>query len=113
MRLSPTNPMGRALMAQLLFDVIAYGLALPLMLTLQHVRPALAWGSVGLVVVLALVGAATLRRGFGYYLSWAAVVGGLLLGLLTPMMWVVGGLLLVLWVASFVLGRRLEAGAAQ
>lgn len=108
MTLSANNPMRRALLALLCFEIVVDGLALPIMLILEHVRPALAWGSVGVVIVLALAGAATLRSPLGYWLGWAASLGGMVLGLVSPTMWIVGGLFFVLWIVSFVLGRRIE-----
>ena len=44
----------------------------------------------------------------GYYLGWVAQPVGILLGLLTAPMFVVGEMFLGLWVLGFVLGKRLD-----
>ena len=53
-----------------------------------------------------------MRKPIGDPVGWVTQPVGILLGLLTPAMWVVGGMFARLWVLSFVLGRRLDAQAA-
>ena len=50
-------------------------------------------------------------RGFpvGYLLGWVTQVFAVAMGLLTPWMYWLGGMFALLWVVSFVLGRRIEA----
>ncbi len=103
------NPMMRALMATLSFEVIVYLLAVAVMILVDGVRPVVAVGLAGAASGLALVAAATLRRPFGQPLGWAAQVAGLALGFVTPIMFVVAGVFTGLWVAGYVLGRRIEA----
>ena len=108
MTLSPGNPMRVVLLAILLFEVIVFGLAIPVMMLISEVpalTAALAGGGAALV---ALIGAALLRRPAGYLVGWAAQLVGLALGLLTTSMFVVGSMFLALWVLSFVLGKRLD-----
>jgi hypothetical protein len=59
--------------------------------------------------LLALVAAGLLRKPLGYPVGWVAQLAGVLLGLLTPAMFVVGAMFAALWVVSFVLGKRLDA----
>jgi len=106
--LNPGNPMRIVLLAILFFEVIVFGLAIPVMIMISDVpalTAALAGGGAALV---ALVGAALMRRPAGYLVGWAAQLCGLALGLLTSTMFIVGGMFLGLWVLSFVLGKRLD-----
>lgn len=114
MNLSPRNPMRVVLLAILLFEVIAFGLAVPVMILLSGV-PGLTAGLLGGgAALLALVAAGLMRRPAGYPLGWLTQLVGVALGLLTPAMYVVGAMFLALWVLSFVLGRRLdEQGATR
>ena len=51
---------------------------------------------------------ALLRRPIGYLVGWLAQLAGVALGLLTAPMFFVGGMFLVLWLVTFVLGKRLD-----
>lgn len=103
--------MTRALALILLFDALVFGLAVPGMIIVSKVPVTTAALAAGGAALLAMLGAGLLRRPIGWYLAWLAHVAGILLGLLTPMMWVVGGIFATIWLLSFVLGRRLEATA--
>ncbi|MGI3785271.1 MAG: DUF4233 domain-containing protein [Janthinobacterium lividum] len=107
--LTPRNPMRVVLLSILFFEVVVYALAIPVMVLVSHVDalPAALLGSGA--AVLALLGAALLRKPVGYPIGWVAQLVGVLLGLLTPAMFVVGGMFAALWVVSFVLGKRLDA----
>jgi hypothetical protein len=110
--LSPRNPMRVPLLSILFFEVVVFALAIPVMILVSHVAalPASLLG--GGAALLALAAGATLRRPLGYPIGWAAQLAGVLLGLLTPAMWVVGAMFAALWTVSFVLGKRLDARAA-
>ncbi len=110
--LTPRNPMRVVLLSVLLFEVIVFALAIPVMILISDVAPlpAALLGSGS--AVLALVAAGLLRKPPGYPVGWIAQVAGLLLGLLTPSMFIVGGMFAALWVVSFVLGKRLDARSA-
>ena len=110
--LTPKNPMRVVLLSVLLFEVIVFALAIPVMILVSDVDPlpAALLGSGS--AVLALVAAGLLRKPLGYPIGWLAQLAGLLLGLLTPSMFVVGGMFAALWVVSFVLGKRLDARQA-
>ncbi|MGI3780342.1 MAG: DUF4233 domain-containing protein [Janthinobacterium lividum] len=107
--LSPRNPMRVVLLSTLLFEVLLYALAIPVMILVSHTAalPAAFLGSAAAVVALA--GAGLLRKPLGYPIGWVAQLAGILLGILTPAMFVVGGMFTALWVVSFVLGKRLDA----
>jgi hypothetical protein len=96
------------LLSILIFEVIVYGLSIPVMILVSDVPPGLAAGCGGAAALLALVAAAFMRRPAGYYLGWATQPVGIALGLLTVAMFVVGTMFLGLWVLGFALGKRLE-----
>jgi hypothetical protein len=103
------NPMATVLRTILIFEVILFGLAIPVMIFVSEVGggAAAAFGGVGMV--LAVVSAGLLRGPLGYGLAWFTQVVAIALGVLTPAMYAVGGMFTLLWVLTFVLGRRLEA----
>ena len=107
-----SNPMRVVLLTVLIFEVIVFGLAVPVMILVSGVAPGLAATCGGAAAVLASAAAAVLRKPVGYLLGWLTQPVGILLGLLTPAMFVVGAMFAGLWVLSFVLGRRLETQAA-
>ena len=109
MTLSSTNPMRTVLMTLLLFEIIVFGLAIPVMIFLSDVSGSTAGLLGGGTALLALVGAGLLRRPAGYLVGWLAQIAGIALGFVTSSMFAIGGLFLVLWVISFVLGKRLDA----
>jgi hypothetical protein len=107
--LSAGNPMRVVLMTVLIFEVIVFGLAIPVMIFISEVPGASAAGLGGGTAVLALVAAGLLRRRVGYILGWLTQVAGLALGLLTSTMFIVGALFAAVWVLAFVLGKRLDS----
>lgn len=113
LRLPAGNPMTKALVTILVFEVITFGLAVPGMVLVDHVRTSTAVLAGGGAALLALVAAATLRHGWGWLLAWAAQLAGIALGLLTGWMWVMGGVFALLWTTSFVLGRRLPSSVGS
>ena len=62
---------------------------------------------------MALVSCGVLLKPWGWWLAWATQVAGVLLGLLTPGMYLMGAILAVIWIVSFLLGRKIEADQAQ
>ena len=107
--LSPENPMGRAMMGCLICQVIVFALAFPGMVVVSHTPVWLACVGTIVTVLLCLAAAARIRTPLGYLLGWAAQIAGILMGFLTPMMFFAGGLFAVIWLVTFVLGRRLES----
>ncbi len=109
MTLSPKNPMRVVLLSVLLFEVIVFGLAIPVMIFIGNVEPAAAAGFGGGAALLALVAAGLLRRPGGYLLGWLAQLVGVALGFLISAMFVVGVMFAAIWLISFILGKRLDA----
>jgi hypothetical protein len=107
--LSAGNPMRVVLMTVLIFEMIVFGLAIPVMIFISGVSATAAGVVGGAAAVLPLVAAALLRSRVGYVLGWIAQVAGLALGLLTPLMFIVGTLFAAVWVLAFVLGKRLDS----
>lgn len=109
MRLSSTNPLRSALMSVLVFEVIVFWLAFAGMVQVSGVAVGTAALWVGLASVLAIVATAGLRRGWGYPVAWLTQLATIALGLLTPWMYAMGVIFALIWVISFVLGKRLDA----
>jgi hypothetical protein len=107
--LSLGNPMRVVLMTVLIFEVIVFGLAIPVMIFVSNVPAAAAAGFAGGAAVLALVAAGLLRSRVGYVLGWLVQLAGLALGLLTTSMFIVGAILAGVWLLAFVLGKRLDS----
>ncbi len=107
--LSTGNPMRVVLMTVLIFEVIVFGLAIPVMIFISDVPAAAAAGFGGGTALLALVAAGLLRYRVGYVLGWLTQLAGLALGLLTPTMFIVGALFAAVWVLAFALGKRLDS----
>ena len=107
--LSAGNPMRVVLMTVLIFEVVAFGLAIPVMIFISDVPAAAAVGFGGGTALLAVVAAGLLRNRVGYVLGWLTQFAGLALGLLTPTMFIVGTLFAAVWALAFGLGKRLDS----
>ena len=107
--LSAGNPMRVVLMTVLIFEVVAFGPAIPVMIFISDVPAAAAAGFGGGTALLAVVAAGLLRNQVGYVLGWLTQFAGLALGLLTPTMFIVGTLFAAVWVLAFALGKRLDS----
>ncbi len=110
--LSPGNPMRVVLMTVLIFEMIAFGLAIPVMIFVSEVPAAAAAGFGAGTAALAFAASALLRTSVGFVLGWLAQLAGLALGLLTTTMFIVGAIFAAVWVLAFVLGKRLDSSAA-
>jgi hypothetical protein len=104
------NPMRVVLLTMLIFEVILFGLAVPVMIFVSDLSGgfAAALGAAG--ILLALVAAGLMRKPIGFYLGWLTQLVAVALGLVTPAMFAVGGMFGLLWVITFILGKRLDAG---
>lgn len=109
MTLSAGNPMRNVLLAVLIFEVVVFGLSIPVMIFVSSVPGELAALAGGGAALLALISAGLLRRTTGYYVGWVTQVLGVALGFLTAGMFIVGIMFAGLWVLTFVLGKRLDA----
>jgi hypothetical protein len=112
MTLEPGNPMRVVLLAILLFEMVVYGLVIPVMILVSAVPAAYAGVVGGLAALLALVAAGLLRRPVGYLVGWVTQLVGVALGFLTTPMFFIGAMFLALWLLSFILGKRLDGQAA-
>lgn len=110
MRLAADNPMRMPLMITLMFEVIVFGLSIPVMILISGLPGWVAGGLGGLAAVLALVSAGLMRSPAGYPLGWLTQLAGLALGFANATMFVAGGIFAGVWLLFFVLGRRLERG---
>jgi hypothetical protein len=106
--LSFGNPMRVVLLAILIFEVIAFGLAIPVMIRVSQVSLGLAVGLGGGAALLALLAAGLLRSPAGYLVGWSVQLLGVALGFLTTPMFFVGVMFLALWLLAFILGKRLD-----
>lgn len=107
-----SNPMRVVLLTLLLFEVVVFGLAVPVMILVSGVPAGIAIAAGAAAAMLALLAAGLLRKPAGYLVGWITQPVGILLGLLTPAMYAIGAIFAGLWVLTFVLGRRLDAQAA-
>lgn len=108
MTLSPNNPIRSALTSVLVFEIIVFWLAFAGMVQISGVSVAAAVAWTTAASVLALLGSMGLRRGWGYWFGWAAQAAAVALGLLTPWMYAMGIVFALIWIMSFVLGKRLD-----
>ncbi len=104
-----SNPMRTVLLAILIFEVVVFGLAVPVMIFVSEVPAVAGAVSGGGAALLALLSCGLLRRPAGYAVAWVTQLVGIALGFLTPAMFIVGIMFAGLWVLTFVLGKRLEA----
>jgi hypothetical protein len=99
--------------AMLTLQAVVLFLTTPVMISVSDVGVPTAL-AVGLgLTVACLVAAGTLRGPWGYRLGWAIQVASLVLGLVVPIMFVIGAIFAGLWVAAFVLGRRIDVEKAE
>jgi len=112
-RLAADNPMMMVVRANLIFEVVANGLSIPVMTQVSHIPAGPAAIAGGTAAGLSLISVGVIRRVWGWVIAWLAQVAGLALGLLTPGMFLVGGMFALLFVVTFILGRRLESGRAE
>lgn len=109
-RLSARNPMNKVLLSIAMFEALCAALSIAVMINIDAVAPLVAALAGSGVAALALAGGLMLRQpAIGFPLGWLAQIASIALGVLASGMYFVGGLFAMLWVISFVLGRRLEA----
>ncbi|MFT4083081.1 MAG: DUF4233 domain-containing protein [Nocardioides sp.] len=89
-------------------EAIVLGLTTPVMISIESVSTGTAlWVGLGLCVAC-LVGSGMLRRRWAYWLGWAIQIAAILLGLVVPLMFVLGGIFALLWGLADGLGRKIE-----
>lgn len=105
--------MKRLLSTVLIFEAIIVGLAVPVAVHIDHLRPDSAGVAAGVTAGAALLFAILARP-----LLPATLIGGSLLqafviaaGVIVPVMYVLGAIFAVLWIVGIWLGRRIERPA--
>lgn len=89
-------------------EAVVLGLTTPIMVVIAGVGLATAL-VVGLGLALACVlVAGMLRREAAYLAGWAIQVAAVALGLVVPLMFLLGGLFAALWATADLLGQRIE-----
>lgn len=102
---SPRRGMAAAVLS---LEAITLGLTTPVLITLADVAVPTALG-IGLGLALAcIVVAGLLRAPWAYHLGWAIQIAAIGLGLLTPVMWLLGPIFALLWGSADLLGRKIE-----
>ncbi|UMG91710.1 DUF4233 domain-containing protein [Nocardioides sp. TF02-7] len=102
---SPRRAMCAAVLS---LEAITLGLTTPVMITIADVDPPVAL-TVGLgLAVGCLVVAGLLRAEWAYWPGHAVQVAAVALGLVVPLMFVLGGIFALLWGTAYWLGRKIE-----
>jgi hypothetical protein len=102
---SPKRGMCAAILS---LEAVALGLTTPVMINLANVPWRTACG-IGLgLCVACLVLAGVLRSEIAYAVGWGIQVAAIGLGLVVPMMFVLGAVFALLWGTAYFLGRKIE-----
>ncbi len=107
---SPRRGMCAAVLA---LEAITLGLTTPVMIVVADVPTPTAL-SVGLGLMLAcLLLAGILRGEWAYAVGWVIQVAAIALGLVVPIMFVLGPIFALLWGTAYFLGRKIERERAE
>lgn len=102
---SPRRGMCAAILS---FEGVVLGLTTPVMIAVTEVSTGMAL-MIGLGLAAAcFVVAGMLRSEAAYAAGWAIQLAAILLGVIVPMMFVLGTIFAVLWAAAYFLGRKIE-----
>ena len=102
---SPRRGMCAAVLA---LEAITLGLTTPVMISVAGVDTATAlWVGLGLSLACLLL-AGLLRAEWAYTLGWVIQAAAIALGLVIPLMFVLGGIFALLWGSAYFLGRKIE-----
>jgi hypothetical protein len=102
---SPRRGMCAAILS---LEAIALGLTTPVMIAIADVSPSIALGlGLGLAVACVLL-AGLLRSEAAYAAGWVIQVAAIALGLVVPMMFLLGAIFALLWGTAYFLGRKIE-----
>lgn len=94
--------------AVLSLEGITIGLTIPVMISVAGVAAPTALGvGLGLMVACILL-AGLLRAEWAYLGGWVLQAAAIGLGLVVPMMFLLGGIFALLWGAAYFLGRSIE-----
>lgn len=93
-------------------ESVALFLTAPVLIRLTDVGTPTGW-TIGIgLALLCLLGAGLMRRGIGVWIGHLVQVLAIALGLVVPVMFVLGGMFAVLWILALVLGRRVDEAKA-
>jgi hypothetical protein len=99
--------------AILCLEAIALGLTTPVMISIADVPVGRAL-LIGLgLAVACIVLAGMLRAEWAYGIGWVIQVAAVALGILVPMMFLLGAIFALLWGAAYFLGRKIERERAE
>jgi len=97
----------------LTLQAIVLGLTTPVLISVADVSVAVAL-VVGLGLTLAcVVVAGMLRREWAYGAGWAIQIASLALGVLIPMMFILGAVFLALWAGAYFVGAKIDRERAE
>lgn len=110
---TPRSPRRGMCAAVLSLEAIVLGLTTPVMISISDVATSTAL-SVGLGLMVACLLVAGLLRGeWAYLLGWVIQVAAIGLGVLVPIMFVLGPIFALLWGTAYFLGRKIERERAE
>jgi hypothetical protein len=105
---APRSPRRGMCAAILSLEAIALGLTTPVMISVSDVDTGVALAiGLGLAVACLLL-AGMLRRPWAYAAGWAVQVAAVALGLVVPLMFLLGAVFALLWGTADLLGRKIE-----
>ncbi len=97
----------------LVLQAVVLGLTTPVLISVADVDVAIAlWAGLGLTAAC-VVTAGLLRWPWAYLLGWAIQVASVGLGLVIPMMFLLGAVFASLWAGAYLLGRRIDVERAK
>ncbi len=109
MRLQPGNPMARAMMVTLIMQLVAFALAIPVLIKLSGVSAGTAVLTAGGTALLCLISVGLFRTAIGYPLGWLTQLAALATGLVAPVLFVVALIFVVVYVLAFGLGKKIDS----
>ena len=97
----------------LALQAVVLGLTTPVMISVAGV-PAGTALAVGLgLAVACVVAAGMLRRPWAYSLGWLIQVASIVLGVVVPIMFVLGAVFLALWAGAYFVGAKIDRERAE
>ena len=96
------------MMITLFLQLIAFALAIPVLIKLAGIPTWIALLAAGGTAVLCLLSGGLFRTPIGYPLGWLTQLVALATGLVDPVMFVVAAIFVVVYVLAFVLGKKID-----
>jgi hypothetical protein len=99
--------------AMLVLQAVVLGLTTPVMISVAGVGVATAlWIGLGLTVAC-VVTSGMLRRRWAFVVGWAIQAASIALGLIIPMMFLLGAIFGALWAGAYFLGQKVDREKAE